>query len=137
MEFRKGEGETRCRPPISKSTNGTARFKAPSDGCKAYLSSSPNSGKNLRIPCWQLPSLSFQLIIPTYTNFEVFRFLCFQAETIPVLIFRVNTGITFIFRLRRRPIKLVVFVPVGLSPFQRHCRQVLLDAEKSKITIET
>ena len=42
---------------------------------------------------------------------------------------RIKIGITFIFRFHRRPIQLVVFVPVGLSSFLRHPRQVLLGVQ--------
>ena len=46
---------------------------------------------------------------------------------------RIKIGITFIFRLRHRPIQLVVFVLVGLSSFLLHRRQVLLGVEVSSV----
>ena len=42
----------------------------------------------------------------------------------------IKSGITFIFKFHRRPIQLVVFVPVGLSSFL-HLLQVLLAVELS------
>ena len=42
---------------------------------------------------------------------------------------RIKIAITLIFRFRRRPIQLVVFVTVGLSSFLRHLWQVLLYVE--------
>ena len=46
---------------------------------------------------------------------------------------RIKIGITFIFRLYRRPIQLDMFVAVGLSSFLRHLRQVLLGVEVSSV----
>jgi hypothetical protein len=46
--------------------------------------------------------------------------------------FRIKIGITFIFRFHRRPIQLVVFVPVGLSSFL-HLLQVSLGVEVSTV----
>ena len=45
---------------------------------------------------------------------------------------RIKIGITFIFRFHRCPIKLVAFVPVGLSSFL-HLGQVLLGVEVSSV----
>ena len=45
---------------------------------------------------------------------------------------RIKVGITFIFRFRRRPIQLVVFVPVGLSSFL-HLLQVLFGVEVTSV----
>ena len=43
--------------------------------------------------------------------------------------------ITFIFRFRRRPIQLVMFVPVALSSFLRHFLQVLLGVEVCSVAL--
>jgi hypothetical protein len=47
---------------------------------------------------------------------------------------RIKSGITFTFKLRNRPIQLVVFVPVGLTSFL-HLRQVLIGAEVSSVVL--
>jgi hypothetical protein len=48
---------------------------------------------------------------------------------------RIKIGITFILRLHRRPIQLVMFVPTGLSLFLQHIRQVLLGVEISSVAL--
>ena len=50
---------------------------------------------------------------------------------------RIKIGITFIFVFHRRPIQLVVFVPVGLLSFLRHLLQVLLGVfELQPLTVQ-
>ena len=46
---------------------------------------------------------------------------------------RIKIEITFIFRFHFRPIQLVVFIPVGLSLFLRHLRQILLGVKTSPV----
>ena len=48
-------------------------------------------------------------------------------------ILRVKIENTFIFRFHRRPIQLLLFVPVGLSSSLRHLMQVLLGVEVSSV----
>ena len=46
---------------------------------------------------------------------------------------KIKIEITFNLRLHRRPIQLVMFVPVGLPSFLRYRRQVLLGVEVSSV----
>ena len=65
-------------------------------------------------------------------SFDVFKYhVSCPDGTISV---RIKIRITFIFRFLRRPIPLIVLVPVGLSSLFWHLRQGLLVVEISSVT---
>ena len=63
--------------------------------------------------------------------FNVFKYHVLSTDQ--KISVRIKIGIIFIFRLHRCSIQLVVFVPVGLSPFLRDLLQVLLGVEISSV----
>ena len=73
---------------------------------------------------FSIVSKTIYLILPRISRSNVFKYhvSCTDGKTSV----RIKIGITFIFRFHRRPIQLVVFIPIGLSYLLRHRRQILL-----------